>query len=219
MKKYLINGLGLLVTTFLLSGSANAVTIVPNLLVNEVYDPPTGTGYFNVSNSALSEGMYAFAVANDYVTYSYSTRPNWYTTIVQKTDWDSSGWEAVTGPGSTPVGWTFPVVGSNSWDGYFGASTNQAVFYVTGVSTSVGLESGEAVYADDHLAPGASSINEFRFSTMQPASPFVAWTQDGSVLAQGNTLETVVPVPAAVWLLGSGLLGLIGVARRNLKAG
>jgi hypothetical protein len=27
-----------------------------------------------------------------------------------------------------------------------------------------------------------------------------------------------VPLPAAVWLLGSGLLGLTGVARRKLKA-
>ena len=30
--------------------------------------------------------------------------------------------------------------------------------------------------------------------------------------------STVVPVPAAVWLFGSGLLGLVGVARRNQKA-
>lgn len=29
---------------------------------------------------------------------------------------------------------------------------------------------------------------------------------------------TVVPVPAAVWLFGSGLLGLVGVARRKLSA-
>ena len=26
---------------------------------------------------------------------------------------------------------------------------------------------------------------------------------------------TVVPVPAAVWLFGSGLIGLIGIARRK----
>ena len=26
---------------------------------------------------------------------------------------------------------------------------------------------------------------------------------------------SVVPVPAAVWLFGSGLLGLVGIARRN----
>ena len=29
---------------------------------------------------------------------------------------------------------------------------------------------------------------------------------------------TAVPVPAAVWLFGSGLLGLVGVARRKAKA-
>jgi hypothetical protein len=30
--------------------------------------------------------------------------------------------------------------------------------------------------------------------------------------------DTVVPVPAAVWLFGSGLLGLVGIARRKKKA-
>ena len=30
-----------------------------------------------------------------------------------------------------------------------------------------------------------------------------------------NFSPSAVPVPAAVWLFGSGLLGLIGVARRN----
>ena len=43
--------------------------------------------------------------------------------------------------------------------------------------------------------------------------------------AAGNTLDdnfyirtadaAVIPVPAAVWLFGSGLLGLIGIARRK----
>ena len=31
------------------------------------------------------------------------------------------------------------------------------------------------------------------------------------------TVTTAVPVPAAVWLFGSGLIGLLGVARRKIK--
>lgn len=33
-----------------------------------------------------------------------------------------------------------------------------------------------------------------------------------------SATQTVVPVPAAVWLFGSGLLGLVGVARRKTAA-
>ena len=45
-------------------------------------------------------------------------------------------------------------------------------------------------------------------------------TWDASVIFGGSAVSTVnaysvVPVPAAVWLFGSGLLGLIGVARRK----
>jgi hypothetical protein len=34
----------------------------------------------------------------------------------------------------------------------------------------------------------------------------------------GDVSAARVPVPAAVWLFGSGLLGLIGVARRKVRA-
>lgn len=34
-------------------------------------------------------------------------------------------------------------------------------------------------------------------------------------MANGSVTVTAVPVPAAVWLFGSGLLGLIGIVRRN----
>jgi len=36
-----------------------------------------------------------------------------------------------------------------------------------------------------------------------------------SVTSYSMTVATVVPVPAAVWLFGAGLLGLIGIARRK----
>jgi hypothetical protein len=43
-----------------------------------------------------------------------------------------------------------------------------------------------------------------------PASGSIFW-DDASLSAT----PAVVPVPAAVWLFGSGLLGLVGVARRR----
>lgn len=39
----------------------------------------------------------------------------------------------------------------------------------------------------------------------------------GSVAGIDNYKASVVPVPAAVWLFGSGLMGLIGLARRNAQ--
>ena len=38
------------------------------------------------------------------------------------------------------------------------------------------------------------------------------------LINSNGTAESVVPVPAAVWLFGSGLLGLVGVARRKQAA-
>jgi len=60
----------------------------------------------------------------------------------------------------------------------------------------------------------ALSAYVFNFSsgkqsfTTKNTTVFYAWAvHDGNVSA--------VPVPAAVWLFGSGLLGLVGIARRK----
>ena len=44
------------------------------------------------------------------------------------------------------------------------------------------------------------------------------WTFSTSTLSSYdmNVATTVVPVPAAVWLFGSGLIGLVGIARRRV---
>jgi hypothetical protein len=48
-----------------------------------------------------------------------------------------------------------------------------------------------------------------------------SFSQAGLTLTSLGTITSTptppVPLPAAVWLLGSGLLGLTGVARRKLK--
>jgi hypothetical protein len=43
------------------------------------------------------------------------------------------------------------------------------------------------------------------------------WAADGSLTITGNG-TSAVPLPAAVWLFGSGLMGLVGVSRRRKAA-
>ena len=94
--------------------------------------------------------------------------------------------------------------------------------------TDAGLSAGSyfiavSGYNNDPLDAGASLIF--------PSTPFNVQfgPNDGDVLAswsRGNsgsyTINIsptgVVPVPAAVWLFGSGLLGLVGIARRKKSA-
>lgn len=59
--------------------------------------------------------------------------------------------------------------------------------------------------------------NELIDSAEDPgAAGFAGWTAQWH--QSGTGTYTAVPVPAAVWLFGSGLLGLVGIARRKKKA-
>jgi len=55
-------------------------------------------------------------------------------------------------------------------------------------------------------------------------SHYYAFVAGGTVLPTGTTVDvglevSSVPVPAAVWLFGSGIVGLIGIGRRKKAAG
>ena len=66
-------------------------------------------------------------------------------------------------------------------------------------------------------APLAATSNSRGFGSVTPFNGVVAYFDIGS----GNSLHVTgysvssVPVPAAIWLFGSGLIGLIGFARRK----
>jgi hypothetical protein len=71
--------------------------------------------------------------------------------------------------------------------------STQALFYVTG--------------------NGTGNLTKISYSTLGTTADLTA---TGLVLT-GSGGTTTTPLPAAVWLLGSGLFGLAGVARRKLK--
>ena len=51
--------------------------------------------------------------------------------------------------------------------------------------------------------------------TDQPESPLVANLSGSAVFGMDDIRTANAPIPAAVWLFGSGLIGLIGLARRK----
>ena len=80
----------------------------------------------------------------------------------------------------------------------FGFGTFSADLSYTGGSLQGGLTSGRIEGAISNAIPGVSNT-----------VPFTADTVTAKVG------PVVVPVPAAVWLFGSGLIGLVSLARRK----
>lgn len=63
-------------------------------------------------------------------------------------------------------------------------------------------------------AVGYNGTLNLSFSTVM-ATPAVGGSFNSADVFSGNLANSPVPVPAAVWLFGSGLIGLIGIARRK----
>lgn len=96
--------------------------------------------------------------------------------------------------------------------GAFNQYPNQGVYSVTGPS---GLLIYETINGDlfrtDTYSPELDAVGNYLVAlTGDFVYPQTNWSVDFTV--------SQVPLPAAVWLFGSGLLGLTGIARRRKKA-
>jgi hypothetical protein len=96
---------------------------------------------------------------------------------------------------------------------------NSVLTLITNTPTASGFAStdADAAFASTDfssesivLGPGSYSIDIY-LAILSPDNPFAG------VSVSAIELQSV-PVPAAIWLFGSGLLGLIGIARRKKTA-
>jgi hypothetical protein len=90
------------------------------------------------------------------------------------------------------------------------ASTSTSInFYGTGINVVNGLTAGTAssmeLYGLSSNGGGAGQVLGFDLGSVSFNGTSLTFT--------GNT--AVTPLPAAAWLLGSGLLGLLGIGRRR----
>jgi hypothetical protein len=120
-----------------------------------------------------------------------------------------------TGHYNTPTDWTGPSTIPVSSPGAATTSTGPLhgliwsgprLFVTTGYVSEQSI-AGSAIFAGQ------------TFATLDLTPGTYEWTWGSGASFDSFTLNvSAVPVPAAVWLFGSGLLGLVGVARRKARA-
>ena len=182
------------------------------------------------THAALSYVLGGLAVYDDVADLSWTTNAN----INGEMNWaDANAWAASLEIGGVG-GWRLPTTlqpdascnsqfdpgGGFDIQGYGTGCTGSEMgnlFNVEGVTAaSPGLfDSVQYFYywSSTEYAPYTGNAWTFNFSfgyqddQHKPSSPYAWAVQSGNVGA--------VPIPPALWLFGSGLLGLIGIARRK----
>ncbi len=214
-KKY---GLGLvlaIVTSLVPMVSSAAIITIPAVTINETFNPELGKGRYSVNNNS-AEAVYAFVVGNNTAAFADGgefqdvVSPDiWSWSIIDRVAWE--GGASFFGYGAVNS-WTVPDTSTLNWDSIFGVDILQVVSYwVVDDTMAIFSISGTST----PILPGELR-SQFTFEANLPASPFIAFSQNGGTVGQGETI-TVVPVPAAAWLFVSGLLGFVGVAAKGMR--
>ncbi len=168
-----------------------------DLEIAEVWD--NGTVHFTVNNS-LYDNIVEFAVGNNdagnaSINYGASSPPpsGWWGNIAwqQNNQWYVSG----GGTGTRDLDWLEYVTDFDNYSFAFFYSSYSSGNYGTPLNTGL--------------------TNGFEGTTGGPCSPFAAFdTSSGTITGE----TTVIPIPGAVWLLGSGLIGFVAVRRKFRKS-
>lgn len=230
------------------SGHAESVGGVPNTLVNlgDANSRALSVDGVTISSAGFARFTPAmlnasFAISGDYSRiggfainpgafdgYTAATQGNWSVSI-----WNNyySGGESgtlyQTGYEEILRSVTLDGVTNNSVSDIFGLYSVQVPIQL-GEMFDIRMEIGGRAYA---LAFGAGASSSSGYNLGQSAYwggitsvtvngqeiPFSLISQSGHDWMQ-SSIPSAIPVPAAAWLFGSGLLGLIGISRRKKAA-
>jgi hypothetical protein len=133
----------------------------------------------------------------------------------------------VTNKGLSPLVAVLNGVNNDLTDG--GLSALQTSTETTAATLSLGDPEKNSFFTSSDLSvPGTSPITLFGFTgnggtgnVQSYILGSVTFSSTGNLVITGNSTgggTTAVPVPPAVWLFGSGVLGLVGVSRRRKLA-
>lgn len=205
-----MNKIHLVLASIVLGYSANAYSANVNVYDNAFnYNAAVGSELFRIDFNDSPDKIVDGSTISPHAIFGSPEASDPATVL-----WSSN---ALTDAGST-VASNF--VGPLSID-----FTDPSIFNFSLTFSSAGVQETIELYDDtDTLLASVSSpnVNGFFGLTSDVAIDYVI-IRNGIFPDVGNdrffidnlSADTVVPVPAAVWLFGSGLIGLIGFARRN----
>ena len=215
--------LGLLALTSSLAFNSHS-----SIIINEIdYDQP-GTDVaefielFNSGTSAVSLDNYSIDLVNGSNSISYRTidlsgfsiNANDYfvvcgdATQVANCDYGfttTSGWFQNGAPDAVGLYENTTLLDSLSYEGALSPFTEGSPLTISDSNTDI-LSIGRIMVGMD----SNNNLLDFELGCITPGTANVAGFGDCS-----STSVSAVPVPAAAWLFGSGLIGLVGMARRN----
>jgi len=175
------------------------------------------------ANAALLSGNVSFDSNTGLYTYTYSLDNTSGPAAIKELSVlvDSSQNKDSTSPLShtTPVGWSFgEAVSGGSADSplnEYGAFWQ----WFAGEALPVGSTMGEFSFTTSFAPVAGSANNYFLWSNSYTGGP--SSIGNGGIVEWGHIVApdfvATVPIPAAFWLLGSGLMGLFGLARRKKR--
>ena len=191
------------------AGFGQAAVEPASLIVTEAwgnYDIIGGYEYYDLDFTVTNNGytdIREFAIGNNYadwvgVATSLSHSSDYLTNGVLAEKIDGQ-WKAIiyleSGTISRDLTWL---------DGAAGFDDYTMAFLFTSWEYS---SSGYSGYLEQGFTNG------YWGSTQMPASPFAAYSEGSGTTITGET--SAVPIPGAIWLLGSGLITLVGIRRRG----
>jgi len=187
---------------------AAAAAVVPTIEVSGTISPATSlTDVWVIYslNSSSGDSIYSHEAADvtggSVGNFSFQVQdPSWYDsesyTVIGVYDESGNGTGdsvCIGGPG---------ISAGNSWSTYFSSDAESTVVGWLQGDNSSSLEDFYSTNFDTIAQDIGSDINLWNFSDA---------TNNGTAHADSR----VVPIPGAVWLLGSGLFGLVAIRRRK----